>query len=53
MISAPVFTPPRRALDSRGFPAPREGLAVRGILFGLLLVMPFWLVLGLIVVLAL
>ncbi len=48
-MSAPVFSPPPRALDSRGFPMPPEGQAVRGIIFGLLLVMPFWAVLGLLV----
>ena len=45
-MSAPVLSPPRGNTGPYPQAPPEEGLALRGIIFGLLLVLPFWLLLG-------
>ncbi len=44
-MSASLLSPPRRNPDPFPQSPPEEGLAVRGVIFGLLLVLPFWVVL--------
>ncbi|MGB7980689.1 MAG: hypothetical protein WCF36_07835 [Candidatus Nanopelagicales bacterium] len=45
-MSAPLLSPPRENSNPFAHVPPGEGLAVRGLLFGLLLVLPFWVLLG-------
>ncbi len=49
-MSAPVLSRPRNQSTPRVVPgASKEGRAIRGVVFGLLLAIPFWLVLAIVV----
>lgn len=51
IMSASVLSSESRGNEELFSQAPsKEGMAVRGIIFGLLLVLPFWLVLGILAV---
>jgi len=53
-MSAPVLSRPRnQSAPSAVTGAPRDGRAIRGVVFGLLLAIPFWLILAVVVGLAL